>query len=147
MNKIRRLSMRIAFICIFLAVVFWCISLFGSVNTSLHANLAVYLITSAVFFASPYMIIAERKKEDPPKGKMDYLLDFGASGFYAAVLILTIYMALPYMNSRELRTVSSTIENYGQAVLALSLLTSLLVHAFSAFKNALGFFSSAMKSG
>lgn len=130
MNKLRKLGLRISFATVILGVVFWFTGLLSNANYADYQALAIYLLVSAVFFASPYMIITHEKESIKPK--LETYADLGVSGFYTGALIFVLYNAIPYFNSGE--TVS-TLQLIGQVFLVISFLWTLCIHIWSTLKN------------
>lgn len=132
MIKLRKLGLRISFATFALGAILWCAGIFSDTSSEDFRALAIYLIVSSVFFASPYMIITDKKEAE--KTRLEIYADLAVSGFYTIALAFVLYTAVPYFKSGE---ATSTLQTIGQLIFATSFLWTLCLHAWSMLANLL----------
>lgn len=136
MNKLRKFGLRISFATCALGIILWCAGLFGGTGAEDFGALAIYLIVSSVFFASPHMIITNKTRND--KNKLEVYADLAVSSFYTLALAFVLYNAIPYFKSGE---TASTLQTIGQLIFAASFFWTFCLHAWSTFSNLLQAFA------
>lgn len=133
MKKLRKFCLWISILLFVLACFILFMSFVASSNSSTFFTLAIYVYTSAAFFAAPYMVIPG----DEAKTRFDALMIMGSSGFYAIALLLALVMGLPYIHGVTTHESSAGLwEQIAQIILAISFVASLLMHCWSTLSNA-----------
>ncbi len=132
MNKLRSLSYKVAIVTTVFSLIAWLIS---AINPGQgYGNLAIWLVASSALFITPYTNLPKESSEDLSRGKLDYLMDGAVAAFYATVLAIVVYIAIPYFPLAESSGSINAIEGYGLLVLAIALLTSFSIHVFAALR-------------
>lgn len=133
MNKLRAFCLKISILLFVLACLILFMSFVSSSNSNIFFTLAIYIFTSAAFFASPYMVIPDREA----KTRLDALMIMGSSGFYTVALLVTLVMGLPYITGASIdENLVEFWERIAQLTVAISFVASLLMHCWSTLANA-----------
>jgi len=138
MDRLRKFGLRTAFALLLLGIIIWIAGFFDGSNREQFQTLAVYLFVSAVFFASPKMIITAQKAA--PKSRFETFGDMAVSTFYTGALLFVLYNAIPYFTTSH---TISILEIAGQSALAISFLWTLCIHGWNAVSNLFGIFKPA----
>jgi len=132
MDRLRKFGLRTALALVVVGIIIWLASFFDTSNQEQFQTLAVYLFVSAVFFASPQMIITAQKGTQ--KSRFETFGDMAVSGFYTGALLFVLYNAVPYFTSNY---TISTLEIVGQSALTISFSWTLFIHGWNTIANLL----------